>query len=316
MAVTPLPGPALTLSSWWPYWQIELCARGVRPATVAMQRKALTKLERHLGDVPPAAVTAEAIGQWQAHMRDVEGLKASSINSYALSVLTFLRWLVSEGELNEAPKVVRMRGFAPSAPDVYKPEALAQLSNVANEQTRGRSRFENVRDAAIIALLQDSGIRASECAGLLVANVDLAARQALVHADIAKAGYARTVCFGHQTARLLSQYVRLRAGHEFSWCAQLFLGRRGPATYFLVSGAVRKAGKRAGVEGARTHRFRHTWAHDLKSQGVSDEVLMSLGGWRSPAMVARYGRAERDTRAAEAYRRIGSPVDRNRLASG
>jgi integrase/recombinase XerD len=313
MAATQLSLPELTLTGWWPFWLIELQARGVRPATVSNQRKALTKLERSVGDVAPAALTTDVIAGWQAHMRAVECLRPSTINLYAMNVLTFLHWLLAEGELLEAPKVKRLRDAAPGAPDVYKPDALATLTAGAQMEGRGRSRFDQVRDTAIIALLQDSGIRASECAGLEVKNVDLAARQAFVHADIAKAGYSRTVCFGHRTARALSQYMRVRASHEYAWCPQLFLGRRGPATYFLVSSVVSKAGKRAGMDGARTHRFRHTWAHDLKSQGVGDEVLMSLGGWRSHAMVQRYGRAERDTRAAEAYRRVGSPVDRQSM---
>ena len=58
------------------------------------------------------------------------------------------------------------------------------------------------------------------------------------------------------------------------------------------------------------HLFRHTWAHDMKTQGVDSEVLMSLGGWRTPTMPLRYGRAERDRRAVDVYRRVGSPLDR------
>ena len=98
MAATPLSRAALTVSGWWPWWEIELQARGVRPATVTMQRRALRKLVRHLGDVPPADVSAIAVAQWPEHMRDTEHRKPSSINAYALSVLTFLRWLVEQGD--------------------------------------------------------------------------------------------------------------------------------------------------------------------------------------------------------------------------
>jgi integrase len=302
----------LTVSEWWPWWEIEIRARGCRPATVTYYAKALRKVATHFGDVPPAELDAAALASWRDSMRDASGLMASTVNSYLLAVLTFLRWLAAEGELDEAPTVRRLRVSAASLTpaDVYGADALAQLAAGAQTPTRGRSQFDAVRDVAMLCLLQDSGIRASECAGLLLANIDLTARQAVVHADVAKAGYARTVCFGAQTARALAKYLRLRGRHEFSWCPQLFVGRRGPATYFLVAGVVRKAGQRGGVDGARAHRFRHTWADDMKRQGLGDETLMSLGGWRSTAMVARYGRAQRDARAVEAYKRVGSPVDR------
>jgi len=232
-------------------------------------------------------------------------------------VLTFLRWLVSEGDLPAAPRVKLLRSprVSLTPAEVLRSDALAGITAGAQVIGRGRSEFEAVRDVAIVSLLQDSGLRASECAGLLVASIDLPARQALVHAEIAKAGYQRTVCFGSQTARALARYLRLRAPHEFAWCAELFIGRRGPATYHLISGAVRKAGTRGGVAGARAHRFRHTWAHNLKSAGADTEVLMSLGGWRSPAMVARYGRSAATERAIDAYRRKGSPVARRALGA-
>jgi integrase len=313
VAATPDSQTALTISGWWPFWEVELRARRVRPATVTIQRKALTKLQRHAGDVAPAALTAGVIARWQHHMREVEQLKASTVNLYAFTTLTFLRWLVAEGELSNAPKIVRLRESDTGAPELLSSAALAKITAAAQKKSRGRSEFEAIRDAAIITLLQDSGIRASECAGLLVKHLDLQARQVLVHTEVAKAGYARTVCFGSQTARYLSKYLRIRARHDFGWCEQLFVGRRGPATYFLVAGVVRKSAQRGGVKEARAHQFRHSWAHDLKRQGVDTEVLMSLGGWRSLTMVARYGRAERDSRAVERYREIGSPVDRAML---
>ena len=163
----------------------------------------------------------------------------------------------------------------------------------------------------MLSLLADSGLRASECAGLLLEHVNLPARQVYVHADVAKGRRPRTVAFGFQTARLLNRYLREREAQDFAFLPQVFIGQRGgPATYNVVRDAVRKAGLREGVIGARPHLYRHAWAHDLKSQGVDTEVLMSLGGWSTTAMPMRYGRAQKDARARETYRKIGSPVDR------
>lgn len=49
-----------------------------------------------------------------------------------------------------------------------------------------------------------------------------------------------------------------------------------------------KAVKAAGLAPFRFHDLRHTFASRLAMKGVNDRTLMSLGGWKSPAMLNRY----------------------------
>jgi integrase/recombinase XerC len=60
----------------------------------------------------------------------------------------------------------------------------------------------------------------------------------------------------------------------------------------------------AGVEGLHPHMVRHSWAHAFRAAGGSEGDLMLLGGWRSRAMLDRYGKSAAADRAAEAYRRL------------
>jgi site-specific recombinase XerC len=62
--------------------------------------------------------------------------------------------------------------------------------------------FENRRDAAIIALFKDTGIRLAELAGIASADVDVKDRQAIV---TGKGDKQRTVRFTHGTARALGR---------------------------------------------------------------------------------------------------------------
>lgn len=49
-----------------------------------------------------------------------------------------------------------------------------------------------------------------------------------------------------------------------------------------------KAVERAGLAPFRFHDLRHSFASRLAMQGANDRTIMTLGGWKSPAMLARY----------------------------
>ena len=52
--------------------------------------------------------------------------------------------------------------------------------------------------------------------------------------------------------------------------------------------AFSKAVKEASLTPFRFHDLRHTFASRLAMQGMNDRTIMVLGGWKSPAMLARY----------------------------
>src|SRR5688572_28352791 len=92
------------------------------------------------------------------------------------------------------------------------------------------ARFEDRRDAAIIRLLADTGIRRGELAGLTVGDVEIDARAGGGVVDVlGKGRRRRTVPFGAKTAIAVRRYLRDRERYpKAAGTDGLWLGCRGP----------------------------------------------------------------------------------------
>ena len=107
---------------------------------------------------------------------------------------------------------------------VFTGEELTRLEHAC----AGRS-FAQRCDTAIIAVLRATGIRLAELAGLRYdpgdprrSDVDLWRREITVRG---KGGKDRIVRIGHQAARSLDRYLRVRSRHGQAWRPQRWLAR-------------------------------------------------------------------------------------------
>jgi site-specific recombinase XerC len=88
--------------------------------------------------------------------------------------------------------------------------------------------FNDRRDAAIIRLFLDTGVRVAEAAGIMLpGDLDLDDQVAIV---LGKGRRPRAVPFGRKTALALDRCLRMRATHPFAHLPNLWLGQAGAMT--------------------------------------------------------------------------------------
>ena len=280
---------------------LALGAGGRKSRTLFIYEDSIRKLSvfaRSLGLSGLATMDRIVVRHWLSSLHQ-QGNKPATVSIRYRSLNRFFRWCVDEEERTDNPMDHVEPPKIPSEIQAYyRPDDVETVV-----KSIGRSTPHNLRDAAMVMVLYDSGVRAAELSGMKIDDLDWRDRTILVRG---KAGKQRRVSIGSKSAMAIERYLRKR-GTKSDW---LWLGSGSkPLNTNGLRMMLQRRFKDAGVKFRGAHAFRRGFAMEYLASGGQEGDLKELGGWQDYAMVSRYAKANAGERAIAAHKKL-SPGDR------
>jgi integrase/recombinase XerD len=293
-------------------------AEGISKETVLDYTRSLGYFEEWLGDRDvPSASDLKAFFAWLRERPCGLGtgrkLSPKTVYNAWVALKSFFRWYGQETAADNP----MTRVPAPKVPEtVIEPLTQEQIASIVRScdyakstQRPGQRAFVRrrptaSRDRAIVLVLLDAGLRASELCALRVDDLDLDIGKLLVRKG--KGGKGRIVYVGRATRRALWRYLSKRKSGASD---PLFITSDGrPFDRDRLRHLLDNLGDRSGVASLHPHRLRHTFATEFLRNGGNLLGLQRLLGHSSLEMVRRYAAiAESDLARAH---ETGSPADK------
>jgi site-specific recombinase XerD len=219
-------------------------------------------------------------------------------HAYFRTLRAFFRWLEAEFDGYASP----LRKLKPPKVDTPPIEGATAAEVQALLDTCDKS-VTGIRDKAIILVLLDTGLRASELLALNWPDIDLTTGTVVIRKG--KGGKSRTVFVGRLTRQSLRQYARSRTDDN----PAVFVTIQGERlTYAGLREILRRRSKQAGLANPPSpHDFRRACALTLLRNGADVVSVSRLLGHTSLEVTKRYlAQTESDL---ERVHRQHSPAD-------
>lgn len=141
------------------------------------------------------------------------------------------------------------------------------------------------RDALLMSLLLDHGLRCGELAALKPEHIT--GSMLIFYRE--KVDKTQVHMLTEDTLQAFMRYLEICTPQEHLLVGSDQTGKLvGNMTTRAITKRVRALGKRIGLAGLSAHDCRHYWATSAVRGGTGIKALQDAGGWSSPAMPLRY----------------------------
>lgn len=212
-------------------------------------------------------------------------LSERSINRKISSLKSFYKYLLKIGEIETSP-LVGIKSLK-QRERVQLPFSIEELDELLNSEEVFPDSFIGRRDALVIELLYQTGMRRAELIGLKISDIDFSQKQLKV---LGKRNKERLLPVGDQLLEVLSNYLEERAIEFPESGDTLFLTVKGKAFYDkLVYKIVNSYLSLVSTKAKKSpHILRHSFATHLLNEGAELNAVKELLGHSSLASTQIY----------------------------
>lgn len=276
------------------FFEAQLDAEDKRPATVRQYGDFLRRFERYLDENYHLSLSREdlqhisgmhlsAYLQWLAQEYEI-----STRNNYVVILKRFFGYMVSIGELSQDPSLVLHCIKEKTTPktierDAGKRYSTGDIELLLKALLGARPRRTDLRDAAIVALILGSGLRAFEVCALNIYQMDQIRKGTLF--CLRKGGNWTHVSVAGFVPDYIDRYLQSRGPVESD--APLFTSQKGgrldrKALWSSLASKQSRLNLKTGV-----HIFRHTLLTAI-DQSEGSALARDIGGHTSVQVTNRY----------------------------
>lgn len=219
----------------------------------------------HFINKPFNKVDADDIRSYLLKLKEKNKNSERTINGKRVIIQNFFKYLLSENYIHSNPcdKVYSIK---------YKTNKVLPFNPFEMELLR--MACENERERAMVEVFYSSGIRCGELTHIKLSDLDLIKMQFRIDSDN-KSGEEDIGLLNERAVIHIKRYLEERIDTS----PYLFVSGRRPFKRLEEGGVLRiikNLGKRAGIENAHPHRFRHTMASDLLNRGTEITTVQKI----------------------------------------
>lgn len=271
------------LDRYTTYLQLE---RGVSVNTVDAYREDVKKLIGYCTDTSVGLdeIDLTHLQQFAAECYDL-GIAVRTLARIISGIKSFFHWLVHENYL-EADPTLLFEGprIGRKLPEVLSVEEIDAMIDAID-----MSKFEGIRNRAIMETLYGCGLRVSELINLEISRIYAKEYYIIVHG---KGDKERLVPMAQTTLDAIKDYMEARGDIKIKPGEDniLFVSRRGGRLtrmmiYYIVSGLAQAAGVTKEIS---PHTMRHSFATHLLEGGANLRAIQQMLGHESIATTEIY----------------------------
>ena len=260
-----------------------LASKGIANLSKRTLQQYRYKLEQFFDTVKKAYsdITANDIRIYLFNFKNERHVSDCYVDSVRVTLNSFFQWLVDNEYLvrNPCAKVDKIK---------YRSKPREPLTTLNLETLRFHC--EDVREKALVDFLYSTGCRISECAGVLLSDIDWDKNS--VHLRYCKGNKERTVYFNDEAKVSIQAYLDQRGYTS----PALWAGIKRPHQQLqshALENIIAKIGQRTGIH-AYPHKLRHTFATIGLRNGMPLEQLQTLLGHTDPKTTLIYAKMDDD----------------------